>query len=311
MRDGYDAGPGEAPESHARHDASDRRLLLVHAHPDDETSTTGATMARYAQQGASVVLVTCTRGELGEIVAPDLAGLRDGDTDGLARHRETELAEALTRLGIERHYWLGGRGRWRDSGMAGEPENDHPAAFAAADAGETVLAMVEILRAERPQVVVTYDAEGGYGHPDHIQANRVTMAALDPAADPGFAPRLGEPWRVSKVYWSTISRSVIQRAVDAGMLSSVEDVPSSLPDEQITAVVDGRDQLGAKIDALRAYRSQVDLDNGLFAVVTSLPEFAVENYVLVRGERGPGSGPHGWEDDLFAGLDGAHRGAPG
>jgi N-acetyl-1-D-myo-inositol-2-amino-2-deoxy-alpha-D-glucopyranoside deacetylase len=134
------------------------------------------------------------------------------------------------------------------------------------------------------------------------------MAALDPAADPAYAPELGAPWRVAKVYWSTISRSVIQGAVDAGMLSSVDDVPNSLPDEEITAVVDGRAQLGDKIEALRAHRSQVDMTNGLFAVVTSIPEFAVENYVLVRGERGPGSGRHGWEDDLFAGVDGVADG---
>lgn len=295
MRDGHVA------------DSSRRRLLLVHAHPDDEATATGATMARYAQQGASVVLVTCTRGELGEIVAADLAGLRDGDSDGLALHREAELAQALALLGTERHYWLGGRGRWRDSGMAGDDGNDHPDAFARADPDEAVEAMVRILRAERPQVVLTYDEDGGYGHPDHIQANRVTMAALDPAADPAFAPHLGEPWQVAKVYWSTISRSVIQGAVDAGLLSSVDDVPNSLPDEEITAVVDGRAQLSSKIDALRAHRSQVDLENGLFAVVSAIPEFAVENYVLVRGRRGPGSGPHNWEDDLFAGLaaDGA------
>lgn len=259
-------------------------------------------MAAYAKQGASVVLVTCTRGELGEIVAADLAGLREDDPDGLALHRESELAEALARLGTTRHHWLGGRGRWRDSGMAGLPDNDHPAAFARADLDEAVRAMVAILRDERPQVVVTYDADGGYGHPDHVQANRVTMAALDPAADPAFAPELGEPWRVSKVYWTTISRSVIQGAVDAGVLSAVDDVPTSLPDEEITAMVDGRELFGVKIDAMRAHRSQVNLEEGVLATVATMPEFALECYVLVRGDRGPGSGPHGWEDDLFAGL---------
>ncbi|MGH3905760.1 MAG: N-acetyl-1-D-myo-inositol-2-amino-2-deoxy-alpha-D-glucopyranoside deacetylase [Pseudonocardiaceae bacterium] len=284
--------------------------MLVHAHPDDETIGTGATMAGYAKQGAAVVLVTCTRGELGEIVAADLTGLRDGDSDGLAQHRESELADALAQLGADRHYWLGGRGRWRDSGMAGLPDNEHPAAFARADLDEAIRAMVAILRAERPQVVVTYDTNGGYGHPDHIQVNRVTMAALDPAADPAFGPELGEPWRVSKVYWTTIARSMIQRAVDAGLLSSVDDVPPSLPDEQITAVVDGREFLGAKVGALRAHRSQVNLDEGVLATVATMPEFAVESYVLVHGDPGPGSGPHGWEDDLFAGLEDPAPGDP-
>lgn len=284
---------------------ADRRLLLVHAHPDDETIGTGATMARYAGQGVRVVLVTCTRGELGEIVAADLAGLRDDDADGLGRYRETELAEALTLLGTARHYWLGGRGRWRDSGMAGTAGNEHPAAFARADLETAVCDMVAILRAERPQVVVTYDAHGGYGHPDHIQANRVTMAALEPAADPAFVPGLGEPWQVPKVYWTALARSMIQAAVDAGLLSSVDEVPPSLPDEDITAVVDGRDLQAVKAAALRAHRSQVNMDEGILAGFATVPEFAVESYVLVRGARGPGSGPHGWEDDLFAGVAGA------
>ncbi|MFY9808030.1 MAG: N-acetyl-1-D-myo-inositol-2-amino-2-deoxy-alpha-D-glucopyranoside deacetylase [Pseudonocardiaceae bacterium] len=273
--------------------------MLMHAHPDDESSSTGATMAGYARQGATVVLVTCTRGELGEIVAPDLAGLRDSDSDGLGLHREAELADALAALGTARHHWLGGRGRWRDSGM---PAGDDPAAFAGADLDEAVRAMVAILRAERPQVVVTYDADGGYGHPDHIQANRVTMAALDPAADPDFAPELGAPWQVAKVYWMTLARSLVQSAVDAGVLPSLSVVPNSLPDDEITAVVDGREYLDAKVAGLRAHRSQVDLDTGLFAVLAKVPEFAVESYLLVRGERGPGSGPYNWENDLFAGV---------
>lgn len=288
---------------------SDRRLLLVHAHPDDEASATGATMISYARQGATVVLVTCTRGELGEIIAPDLAGLRDGDSDGLALRREAELAEALAVLGTERHHWLGGR--WRDSGMAGLPDNEYPGAFVRADLDEAVRAMVEILRVERPQVVVTYDANGGYGHPDHIQANRVTMAALDPAADPDFAPELGVPWQVPKVYWHTLSRRMIETAVDAGVLSSVDDAPGSLPDEEITAVVDARHYLGVKVAALRAHRSQVDTDDGLFATISTFPEFAVESYQLVRGRRGPGAGPYGWEDDLFAGLGDTGVGGPG
>jgi N-acetyl-1-D-myo-inositol-2-amino-2-deoxy-alpha-D-glucopyranoside deacetylase len=284
----------------------DRRLLLVHAHPDDEASMTGATMASYARQGATVVLVTCTRGELGEIVAPDLAGLREVDSDGLGLHREAELAHALAVLGTARHYWLAGRGHWRDSGMPATEDaaNEDPTAFAGADLDEAVQAMVAILRSERPQVVVTYDAHGGYGHPDHIQANRVTMAALDPAADPDFTPELGPPWRVAKVYWMTLSRSLIQTAVDAGVLPSSEAAPNSLPDEEITAVVDGRAYLDSKVAALRAHRSQVDLENGLFAILTKVPEFAVESYLLVRGERGPGSGPYNWENDLFAGLAG-------
>ncbi|MQA14542.1 MAG: N-acetyl-1-D-myo-inositol-2-amino-2-deoxy-alpha-D-glucopyranoside deacetylase [Pseudonocardiaceae bacterium] len=278
--------------------------MLVHAHPDDEASSTGATMVHYARQGVAVTLVTCTRGELGEIVAADLAGLQEDGPDGLARLRERELADALGVLGVHHHHWLGGAGRWRDSGMAGAPSNDAPEAFVNAESGEAVRALVGVLRAERPHVVITYDGNGGYGHPDHIQAHRVTMAALDPAADAAYEPELGRPWQVPKTYWSAIPRAVLQQIVDAGVAPSLDDLPAGTPDEEITAAVDGREHLDVKIAALRAHRSQVDLDNGLFAAVTDVPEFAVEHYVLGRGQRGAGSGPHGWEDDLFAGIEG-------
>jgi N-acetyl-1-D-myo-inositol-2-amino-2-deoxy-alpha-D-glucopyranoside deacetylase len=161
---------------------------------------------------------------------------------------------------------------------------------------------VALLRRARPQVVVTYDPHGGYGHPDHIQAHRVTMAALDPAADPDYAPELGEPWQVSKVYWSVIPRAAVLRlAEDAGFEIS-DDMPG-VPDEVITAQLDGQRYVAAKVAALRAHRSQVDLENGFFAKFAHRPEFGVEHYQLVRGERGPaGPSPQGWEDDLFAGL---------
>lgn len=279
-----------------------RRLLLVHAHPDDEVIGTGATMARYAADGARVCLVTCTRGERGEIVADDLAWLRDADSGALGHHRESELAAALRELGDPGQVWLGGAGHWWDSGMAGTPDNEDPRAFARADPAETTRAMVELLRAERPGVVVTYDRNGGYGHPDHIAAHRVTMAALDPAADPDYAPELGEPWRVGKVYWSVIPRSTVLRMVAEFDFPIADEMPG-LPDDEITAQVDGRAFHPAKIAALRAHRSQVNLDTGLFALFTQREDFALEHFRLVRGERGSaGPTPQGWEDDLFAGL---------
>lgn len=278
------------------------RMLLVHAHPDDEASSTGATIARYAAAGAGVVLVTCTRGEHGEIVAADLAGLRDVDPDGLGRHREGELAEAVALLGGTRHHWLGGTGRWRDSGMAGTPENADPRAFAGADPALTTRELVALLRAERPHVVITYDANGGYGHPDHIQAHRVTLAALDPAADPGYLPELGDPWRVPKTYATVLAASTMRGAVDAGLVASLDDLPAGAADEEIAARVDGREHLAAKVAALRAHRSQVDMA-GFFGKLVRIPGFALEHYALLRGDRGPGDGPHGWETDLFAGID--------
>lgn len=277
---------------------NERRLLLVHAHPDDESTATGATMARYATEGTSVTLVTCTSGELGEVVTDELAHLRD-DPDALGKHRRTEIAEALSELGVDRHHWLGGPGCWRDSGMAGAEDNSAADAFAAADPSEVTREMVRLLRSERPQVAITYDEHGGYGHPDHIAASRALMNAVDPAADPLYAPELGQPWTVSKVYWHTLPRSVLKQAKEAG-IEGFE--PFTVAEEDLTAVLDGREYHPAKLAALRRYRSQVNLDEGFFASMVQNPRFAMEHYVLVRGERGPGAGQYNWEQDLFAGL---------
>lgn len=281
---------------------SERRLLLVHAHPDDESTGTGATMARYSAQGATVSLVTCTSGELGEVVSDELAHLR-GDPDALGEHRRGEIKRALAELGEIRHHWLGGPGRFRDSGMADSETNTAEGAFAAAPEAEVTPAMVEILRAERPHVVITYDDFGGYGHPDHIAANRALMNALDPAADPGYRPELGSAWQVPKVYWMALPESILEQAKAAG---AEHFNPRTVPDAELTAVLDGAEFHEAKLNALRQYRSQVDVDgDGFFAALVRHPGFAREHYVLVRGERGPGEGPYGWETDLFAGLDAA------
>src|SRR3954469_19707515 len=194
--------------------AAARRLLLVHAHPDDETIGTGAVMARYAAEGAQVTLVTCTLGEEGEVLVPALAQLAKAEADQLGGYRVLELTEAMRALGVTDHRFLGGPGRWRDSGMMGLPENDAPRAFWRADLTEATRELVAVVREIRPQVLVTYDENGGYGHPDHIQAHRVAMAAVDAAADPSFAPSAGPAWSVPKVYWSVLPRSAIQRGID-------------------------------------------------------------------------------------------------
>jgi N-acetyl-1-D-myo-inositol-2-amino-2-deoxy-alpha-D-glucopyranoside deacetylase len=280
-----------------------RRMLLVHAHPDDEAIPTGATMARYAAEGADVFLVTCTRGEHGEVVRDELAELREAGPEALGKQREVELAAALAELGVSGHEWLGGVGRWWDSGMAGTRENADPRAFARADLDEAVRAMVTIIRRQRPHVVITDNDRGSYGHPDHVQAYRVTAAALDAAADPGYGPELGEPWDVDKAYWSALPRSTVQRLVEQGVWEIEEEMPG-IPDDQVTTQVDGRAYLASKVAALRAHRSQVNLDDGgMFGFVVQAPEFALEHFRLVRGRRGPGQvGEFGWEDDLFAGL---------
>ncbi len=291
-----------------------RRLLLVHAHPDDEAIGTGATMARYAAEGVLVALVTCTLGEEGEVVVPELAHLAADRDDALGAHRQTELATACEALGVEDFRFLGGPGRWRDSGMMGVATNERPGCFWQADLDEATRELVAVLRELRPQVVVTYDDNGGYGHPDHIQAHRVTVAAVEAAGDPSYAPEVGEPWQVAKLYATAMPKSVLQAGIDAvraaGLsffdpaVTSADDLPIGVPDDTVTTEVDARDHLDAKTAAMRAHRSQISVDGPFFALADGVGQraFAIEHYVLLRGDRGPGDGPQGREDDLFAGL---------
>jgi N-acetyl-1-D-myo-inositol-2-amino-2-deoxy-alpha-D-glucopyranoside deacetylase len=290
--------------------AAARRLLLVHAHPDDETTGTGLAMARYAAEGAHVTLVTCTLGEEGEVLVPELTQLAAAEGDQLGGYRYHELVLAMRELGVTDYRILGGPGRWRDSGMMGLPTNDAPRAFWRADLTDATRALVEVVREVRPQVLVTYDENGGYGHPDHIQAHRVAMAAVDAAADPAFAPETGEPWAVSKVYWSVLPRSAIQRGIDVMVeagesnffgVDSVDELDFVVPDEVVAAELDGAEWLPRKIAAMRAHASQIAADGPFFTLIEKMGDevFGKESFQLVRGERDPGDG---LEADLFAGL---------
>jgi N-acetyl-1-D-myo-inositol-2-amino-2-deoxy-alpha-D-glucopyranoside deacetylase len=297
--------------------SSDRRLLLVHAHPDDETINNGATMARYVAEGAAVTLLTCTLGEEGEVLVPELAQLEAAQADQLGGYRISELAAAMAALGVTDWRFLGGAGRYRDSGMMDTPANDKPRAFWRADLAEAVAHAVAVVREVRPHVLVTYDEIGGYGHPDHIQAHRVAMGAVEAAADPGYRPDLGEAWDVPKVYWNAFPRSVLQQGIDAMAaagdesffegVSSVDDLPFGVPDEDVTAAVDARAFAAQKDAAMRAHPTQIMVDGPFFALSNNLgmEVIGTEYYRLVRGTRGPaGPEPQGWEDDLFAGLSG-------
>src|SRR5262245_41980489 len=161
---------------------NDRRILFVHAHPDDETIASGATMAKYAESGAQVALVTCTLGEEGEVLVPEIAYLAAHDQDRLGEHRILELNEAIRELGVEDHEFLGGAGRYRDSGMMGLETNNRDDCFWQADLLEAAAYLVATIRRVRPHVVVTYDDFGQYGHPDHIQTHRVASYAIVLAA---------------------------------------------------------------------------------------------------------------------------------
>jgi N-acetyl-1-D-myo-inositol-2-amino-2-deoxy-alpha-D-glucopyranoside deacetylase len=295
--------------------AAERRLLFVHAHPDDESIETGATMARYAAEGAAVTLVTCTRGELGEIVRPALAHLAADRENSLGEFRAGELAQACAALGVRDHRFLGGPGRWRDSGMMGLPSNDAPGCFWRADIAEAAATMAAVIREVRPQVLVTYDERGYYGHPDHIQAHRVSLRAAEAAADPRARPGAGPPWQVAKFYVTAMPRSALAGAIRLPRGSgtgqgkftearSVADLPFGVPDEWVTTEIDGTGYLAAKVAAMRAHATQIAVDGECFALsdMVGYRVLGREHYTLAAGPRGGGSGPHGWESDLFEAL---------
>jgi len=256
--------------------SSARRLLLVHAHPDDESIGTGATMARYAAEGAHVTLVTCTLGELGEVIPPSLAYLADGDGARLGEYRIGELSAACAELGVTDHRFLGGAGRWRDSGMMGTDGNDDPRCFWQADVDEAAVALLDVIREVRPQVLVTYDANGFYGHPDHIQAHRVALRAFERAG-----------------------------AEQAGAYGLAKFYATAAPDSaQVTTEIDATAYLGPKLAAMRAHATQITVDAPFFALSNQVRHeaFGVECYTLLAGPRGPAGpdGPGGRETDLFA-----------
>ncbi|MDP9181533.1 MAG: N-acetyl-1-D-myo-inositol-2-amino-2-deoxy-alpha-D-glucopyranoside deacetylase [Actinomycetota bacterium] len=291
---------------------SDRRLLLVHAHPDDETIGTGATMAKYAASGALVTLVTCTLGEEGEILVPGLSHLASDQEDRLGEHRIDELADACRAMGVTDHRFLGGAGRWRDSGMMGTPQNDRPDTFWQASFDEAVADLVQVVREVRPQVVVTYDENGGYGHPDHIQAHRVTVAAFERAGDPSYGE--AEAWKPSKLYYTAFPKSVLQAGIDRLKetghenffgVESADDLPFGTPDDVVTTAVDATGFLESKLQAMRAHATQIEVDGPFFALSNNLGQEAwgVEYYVLARCDSdGDRASRDERETDLFDGV---------
>ncbi len=297
----------------------DRRLLLVHAHPDDETIGSGATMAKYVAEGAGVTLVTCTGGERGSIIPPELAHLSWEQDDTLAEHRRGELDDAMRELGVTDHRYLGGFGRYSDSGMEWHPDgyaiagDDRPDnAFWDADLTEASNLLVEIVREVRPQVLVTYDEFGNYGHPDHIQAHRVATYATHLAAVPRYRLDLGEPWEIAKIYWVSRSESSMRRGLralrDAGDTTSFEGLdpdgplPMSVPDEDLAAEIDATQYADRKKAALLAHRTQIEVDGRFFALSNHLGDevLGTEWYRIAKGTPAPQGGR--LESDLFAGL---------
>ena len=282
-----------------------KRLLLVHAHPDDETINNGVTMAKYADLGAQVTLVTCTRGEEGEVLVSELANLASDKDDKLGEHREVELKDAMAQLGINDFRFLGAPNKkWRDSGMMGTPQNERGNVFWQADLDEASHELVKIILEIQPQVLITYDEFGGYGHPDHIKAHQVAMRAAELAAEQG--------WQVSKIYWNTIPRSVIQMGIekmkevgsDFFGAESVDELPFAKPDELATTVVNAPEYVPQKLAAMKAHATQISVDGPFFALSNNLglSVWGDEYYTLVKGEKAAPFDSNGRELDIFAGV---------
>ena len=282
-----------------------KRLLLVHAHPDDETINNGVTMAKYAASGAQVTLVTCTRGEEGEVLVTELANLASDKDDKLGEHREVELKDAMAQLGINDFRFLGAPNKkWRDSGMMGTTQNERGDVFWQADLDEASYELVKIILEIKPQVLITYDEFGGYGHPDHIKAHRVAMRAAELATEQG--------WQISKIYWNTMPRSVIQMGIekmkevgsDFFGAQSVDELPFAKPDELVTTVVNAPEYVPQKLEAMKAHATQISVDGPFFALSNNLglSVWGDEYYTLVKGEKAAPFDNNGRELDIFAGV---------
>lgn len=285
---------------------SQPRLLLVHAHPDDETINNGVTMAKYVAEGSKVTLVTCTRGEEGEVLVPELSHLASNRDDKLGQHREIELRDAMRELGVKDFRFLGApKKQWRDSGMMGSDPNNRADNFWNADIDEAAESLVEIILETQPHVLITYDEIGGYGHPDHIQAHRVAMRGAELARDRG--------WEIQKIYWNTIPRSIIEQGIEAMKdtgnqffgVDKAEDFPFAQPDELVTTVINGEDYVEKKMAAMRAHPTQIAVDGPFFALSDNLgfKVWGLEFYRLVYGTLGDSRNDDGREVDLFAGVN--------
>lgn len=301
--------------------------MLVHAHPDDESSSTGATMATYAAQGAGVTLVTCTLGERGDIVVPELAHLAHDRDNALAHLRVEELAAAMATLGVTDFVRLGGDGRWHDTGMvsgpdgmAAAPPDADEASFWRADLLEAANALVPVIRDRRPQVLITYDEFGFYGHPDHIQAHRVATYAVALAAIPSYRLDLGAPWQVPRVLWPAFSESQMramisqaqaarEAAIAAGQepeedffadfdLDSGQLPPMCVADDQIAVRIDGYPVAAQRFAALRSHRSQIRPDEFFFAMEGAPRGVWWDECYRLAGGVAPPPG----STDIFAGL---------
>jgi N-acetyl-1-D-myo-inositol-2-amino-2-deoxy-alpha-D-glucopyranoside deacetylase len=278
------------------------RLLLVHAHPDDETINNGATMAMYAALGADVTLVTCTRGEEGEVLVEEHSHKAAAQDDLLGEHRVIELADAMKALGVRDHRFLGApHKQYRDSGMMDTDPNNREDSFWRADFEEATRHLVDVIEEVKPHVLITYDEFGGYGHPDHIQAHRVAMAAAEKSE-----------WDIHKIYWNVTPRSVIQEGIDKMKelgsdffgAESADDLPFCKDDSFVSTLIDGNEYVEAKMAAMRAHATQISVDGPFFALSNNLglQVWGHEYYTLIKGQKSAPLDEAERERDIFAGI---------
>ncbi len=284
-----------------------RTLMAVHAHPDDEALGTGGTFLRYHDLGIRTVLVMCTRGECGEISDPTLA-----TPENLGEVRTRELEEAIGLMKVDRLVWLG----YRDSGMAGTPDNENPASFHQAALDEAVGRLVRVVREERPQVLVTYEAQGTYGHPDHVRAHQITVAAFEAAGDPSRFPEAGPAWQPGKLYYIVRPRSrtegLLRAAREAGMEglfgARTEEAARerlerfATPDEDVTTQIEIGPYYDQKRAAILAHRTQMGPQSFFQKMPVEIGRrFGTHEYFQRAAGPAP-EDPGERETDLFAGL---------
>lgn len=284
-----------------------KSLLAIHAHPDDESSKGAGTMARYAHEGARVSLICATDGAEGDILNPRMD--KPGVKERMSDIRKEELAAACSILGVAETYFLG----YRDSGMPGTPSNKHPQAFWNAPPDEAVGKLVEIIRKERPQVILSYDESKGYEHPDHIRVHEWGRQAFQDAGDAEKFPDAGEPWTPSKLYYfatftrrrmQTLNDAVVARGGEspfAGWLENWESIGFEEPD--VTTQIDVAEFIDLRTKALLAHATQIDPDSFWFAIPDDLQKeiYPWEDYTLIES-RVQTALP---ESDLFAGVAGS------
>jgi LmbE family N-acetylglucosaminyl deacetylase len=274
-------------------------LLAVHAHPDDESISTGGILAKYAAQGFRTVIAYGTGGEAGDILNPQFVPPKSGLS--IKEIRAIELEAAVKVLAVGSVYFLG----YRDSGMAGSPENHHPQAFAQADIGEATSKLVEIIRCVRPQVIVTYNEKGTYLHPDHIMANRVTLRAFQASGNSQFKiEETLEPWQPSKLYYTAIPLERIRRmyniAMEQGEDPGFDAEVIGTREEKISAIVDVRKYLSQKLEALNCHQSQMNPNSVIRRMSEKFREevMGYEHFECIHGCNAIDTK----ETDLFEGL---------